>query len=249
MQEYSIALALEDFLPVIFSAIGLFILANMIRDMDDRCAPMAYMGAALITLGGLSKASWKLIYAVTETQTNITLLDNALFFCLAPGFILITFALWHSQRTVFEQKQNANIWRTPLIIAGVTVLTGIMVGMGIYDETREGRQIWFFILLGMTTIFNFVALGLAIRQALKQRVILAAILFGVNLFAIIAMQGLARSAEQTEALQWIAQGVNTVSQLGFIFAASLLARVYREGEWFNEKPVKQVVNEPMKEAV
>ncbi len=224
METYSIALALEDFLPVIFSAIGLYLLARMIKNMDDRLAVMAYLGAGLIALGGVSKASWKLIYAVSEGQTNIVAIDNALFYFLAPGFILMAFALFYAQRTLAGQPHRKNVWLIPASLAILTVGVAVVVNVAMYDPTREGRQLWFFILLGMTTLFNITALGLAIRQSGQQQERLALILFVVNLLAIFILQGLARVAEQTESLQWIEQIINTIAQIGFVYAVWLLSR-------------------------
>lgn len=224
MELYSVPLALEDFLPVILSAFGLYLLAGMITKMDESCKSMAYLGFVLVTLGGLSKAIWKLIFAISEGQTNIIMMDNALFFCLSTGFIFTAFALMYSQGNLSGRGRPNNIWLIPAALASITLVTAFGISVTMYDPTREGRQMWFFILLGMTTIFNFLALGLAIRQSRQQKQWLALGLFVVNLSAVIILQGLARAAEQTEALQWIEQIVNTIAQAGFVYAVWLLSQ-------------------------
>jgi len=218
---YSVPLALEDFLPVIFSGIGLFYVARMVSKMDKALSVMAYLGVALITLGGLSKASWKLIYALSESQTNIQIMDNALFFGLSTGFILLAYAVWYAQRSYFEEKRPGNIWLFPIIVCIATVGAALYTGSQ-YDPERDSPQVWFLILLGMTTIFNFVTLGLAIRQAKRQKQMLAVALFCINLAAIIILQGIARTGDRTEASQWVAQITNTISQMGLIYGAWLI---------------------------
>lgn len=223
MEKYTVALALEDYLPVLLSAYGLYLIARMITRMDAQCSRLAYLGVALITTGGLSKATWKLIGALTDGQTNIQLLDNALFFCLAPGFILLTFAFWYAQRTMYGGTRPGNVWIVPAGVALVTVATAAFLSVAMYDPNREGRQIWFFMLLGMTTIFNFVALGLAIRQARRQKLTFAAGLFVVNLAAIIILQGLARTSDFSEPMQWVQQITNTLAQVALVYGAWMLS--------------------------
>ena len=224
MELYSVPLALEDFLPVIFSALGLYLLAGMITQMNGACKNMAYLGFVLIALGGLSKASWKLIYALSEAQTNIAIMDNALFFFLSAGFIFVAFALMYAQRNLAGKGSPDNVWLLPTVLVIITLIGAFMVNVTMNDPEREGRQIWFFVLLGVTTIFNFFTLGLAINQSRKQQQWLALGLFVVNLSAIIILQGLARAVEQTESLQWIEQITNTIAQLGFAYAVWLLSK-------------------------
>ena len=225
MQQLSTLLALEDFLPVILSAIGLIIITRMIRFMNPLCTRMAFLGVALVTVGGLSKATWKLIFALSEGQTNFVVLDDALFFFLAPGFILLFFSLWYAQQSYYRNHETKNVWLLPVSLAIVAVVIGLAMRQFAVNPEREGRQIWFFILLGITTIFNFATLGLAIWQSNREMIPFAIILFAVNLGAILVLQGLARIETQSEAIQWVEQIINTVAQLGLVYAASSLYRV------------------------
>jgi len=218
-------MALQDFMPVALSGAGLLILARMVSRMDAASGKMAYLGAGLVTMGGLSKAAWKLIMALSNGQNDIVALNDALFWFLAPGFIFFSFALWYGQRKTWGPRRRANIWILPVIVVALTWGAGLYTGLQMHDPTREGRQIWFFILLGMTTIMNFVAGGLAIWQARKQNLGWVAGLFALNLLAIIMLQGLARVASQSVALQWIEQLTNTVAQGAFVWAAFKLAEV------------------------
>lgn len=235
VELYSIPLALEDFLPVIFSAIGLFILARMITKMDSQLSMMAYLGVALITLGGLSKAIWKLLIALSDAEINIKIMDNALFFGLSLGFILFAYALWYAQRSYFEQSRPKNVWFFPAIVCIVTLATALYMA-GTSDPEPDSLEVWFLILLGMTTIFNFVTLGLAIRQARRQKQYMAMMLFAINLVAIIVLQGLARTGDRTETSQWIAQITNTIAQVGLVYGAWLLFKYVQSQPGSDNKP-------------
>lgn len=225
MEEiYSIPLALEDFLPVIFSGIGFFLIAKMIHKMDKGLSIMAYIGVALLISGGLSKATWKLIYAMSDAQMNIQLMDNALFFGLSTGFILMAYALWYAQRGYVEKKRPGNVWFFPLAVCAITVGTALYMMTTQNGADGEESRVWFYILLGMTTIFNVVTVGLAIRQAYRQKQMLAVALFSINIITVFVMQGLARTGDRTETSQWVAQITNTISQLVLVYGAWLIYR-------------------------
>ena len=215
--QYSIPLALEDFVPVILSVIGLIYLARMISKMDITYKTLAYAGVILVASGGFAKAIWKLIYAVSDAETNITILDEYLFFGLSSGFTLLAFALWYGQRRMYKDDAPKQVWMIPVGIIAVVMGTVVLLATTAHDPERD-RQVWFFVVLGVAVIFNFVTVGLAIRQAMRENLTMVAVIFGVNLLAIFVLQGLARIEDQTEALQWVEQGINTCAQAAFLFA-------------------------------
>jgi hypothetical protein len=227
-------MALQDYMPVIFTAFGLVWLARMVAATDRQCGSMAYAGAALATLGGFNKASWKLIMALTNSTVDLRFLDDSLFFLLGAGFLLMGFALWYMQRRSQEQKLPVlgNIWIVPLLILAVFV--GGAVYMGI---SRPEARTWFFILLGLTTISNFVTGGLAIRQALRQQNKWIAAGFAFNLVAIFLMTGMARIEPQTIPLEWVAQITNTLSNGAFAIAAYKMYQQY--AAWDFRLPQRQ----------
>ena len=59
----SLALALEDFVPVVLTAIGLLLIVRMIDRVDRGAGAWAALGAILVVAGGLSRATWKLVMA------------------------------------------------------------------------------------------------------------------------------------------------------------------------------------------
>lgn len=225
METYSVVMALQDYMPVALSGAGLFILARMVAQMDKAAGKMAFSGAGLVTLGGLCKATWKMVMALSAGQTDLTAMNDVLFWFLSTGFILFASALWYGQRNTWGTRRAANIWIVPCVLIGLTWAMAAYAGTQLYDPTREGRQLWFFILLGVATIANFVAGGLAIWQARKQNMGWVTGLFVLNLVSVILLQGLARLSQDSASLQWVQQLINTLAQAAFVWAAIKLAQV------------------------
>jgi hypothetical protein len=224
--DYQLMMALQDFMPVLLSGVGLAVIAGMIGEMHSPARAMAWFGAGLVFLGGFAKASWKLIMALTLGYQNAVALDNALFLLMAPGFIFLTFALWYGQRRYYGARaaDARRMWIAPVVLAAVTVITAFGVGTALYDPVRTGRQTWYFILLGVTTIMNIAIVVLAVWQCRREGVALGVLLFVFNIVTVLALQGIARGGASTSiSLQWIAQGVNTMAQLAFVIAAVRIA--------------------------
>ncbi len=218
---YSIPLAVQDFMPVALSATGLFFLAEMVARMsggDRTVSRIALVGAWLVMLGGGVKAAWKLNVALTGG--DVRWMDNALFILMGPGFTCLAWALSAAQRLRRGQGLTSR-WAAlfPVIVSAVFLATAAGLAMA-----QPTTRTWFFVLLGMTTIANFTLSGLAIRQAWGQRLKWVAALFVLNAVAILALQGLARTGDRTEAMQWVQQLLNTLSNLAFVIAAYKLNR-------------------------
>jgi hypothetical protein len=220
---YSIALALQDFLPVALSSIGLFYLAELaalVARGKGIIRWLALAGAWITMLGGGIKAAWKLNLAVTGN--NIGWMDNQLFFLLGAGFTLLAWSFITARRYAAGKKVQSYSWLVPLIIIAVFYVAGFYVRSA-YPNVRW----WIFILLGLTTIANFTLSGTSIRQAFEQRQIHVAIFFILNIVCIIALQGLTRTGNRAESMQWIEQTINTFSNGAFAYAAWALNRKFK----------------------
>lgn len=68
--------------------------------------------------------------------------------------------------------------------------------------------------------------GMLAYMAFRRRVFLAAAGFVVGVLGILAMGALA-SAEQTVAMQWVAESVNTLGQSGFMVGSIFLHRDFQ----------------------
>ncbi len=202
--QISLPLAIEDYVPVILFAIGLYFIARMIYGRNENCGKLAFFGGSLITLGGLFKASWKLVQALGGA--DIPFLNNSLFVLLSSGFICLAWALWKSDR-------KGNAWLVPVFL--ITVCLGIAAYFGL----AKGSRVWFFILLGATSLANLALLTQLIFRSAQNKLWVAAGLYVINLLVIFALLS---SADQTVTFQWIKQGITTVSQGCFAVASYLL---------------------------
>lgn len=218
MQNYSVGVALFDFLPVLISALGLHFLARAIATRHPPLATVARAAALLIPFGGFCKASWKLIVA-TQGE-HIDWLENLLFIAMAPGFIAMSYSLFHAKRSwragAAEQPHYAPLrlllWLAlPLLIAAVAAVL------------RPESRLWFFCLLGATTIANTALIAHAIAACRWSGLGWPQACFVYNFVATLALSGLSR-LPPGEATAWIQEAVNTSAQAALALGAWRLSR-------------------------
>ena len=216
--EYSLFMALEDFLPVVFSAVGFFFIAKTLARKQAAVGQLAWLGVVLIVLGGFLKAAWKLWIA--STGSDIVWMSQSLFVLMGPGFVLLAWALW---RGLKERKySSAQIWTVPLLLSLLA-----LAAAGYLAMTQPNRR-WSLLLLIVTTLGNVWTSWQLIRNSWQRNLRGAAALFLYNLLTIFLQARLARM-EQTIALQWLEQLNNTLSWAAFAAAAWLWQREqYRE---------------------
>lgn len=220
METYTLPLALEDFIPVIFSSIGLYFVSRMVGNANARLGQMAAIGFVLVTIGGFLKAIWKLVMAATNAQTNIVWFDKGMFIWMSVGFTLLAFALWFMGEIRSGKRQPNRIWLGPSIVLGASIFAILFTGFP--DLTVNT---WRFILLGVMTIGNVVMVVLLIQQARYNNLNAMAWLFLANIVIVFVLSGLARMPEQSIPLQWTEQLLNTFGQGAFAYAAWKLAGV------------------------
>ena len=220
METYTLGLALEDFLPVIFSSIGLYFVSRMVKNVNARLGKMATIGFVLVSIGGFLKATWKLTMALTNAQTNIAWFDKGMFMWMSVGFTLLAFALWFMSEIRSGKRQLGRIWLGPSIVLGLSLVAILFTGFP--DLTVNT---WRFILLGVMTIGNVVMVVLLIQQARYNNLNKMAWLFLANIVIVFVLSGLALMPEQSIPLQWTEQLLNTFGQGAFAYAAWKLAGV------------------------
>ena len=220
METYTLGLALEDFLPVIFSSIGLYFVSRMVKNVNARLGQMATIGWILVSIGGFLKAIWKLTMALTNSQTNIAWFDKGMFMWMSVGFTLLAFALWFMSEIRSSKRQPGRIWLGPTIVLSLSVIAIFFTGFP--DLTVNT---WRFILLGVMTIGNVVMVILLIQQARYNNLNKMAWLFLTNIVIVFVLSGLARMPDQSIPLQWTEQLLNTFGQGAFAYAAWKLASI------------------------
>ena len=208
LEEFSKSVALFDFAPVFLGGIGMVLAARTVGRWHANLASTALIAALLIPLGGVCKASWKLVIALTGTP--ITALENLLFLLMAPGFVLLAASVARARRqwvqsttTDGRQGDTVGVWLWLLVP---------LVGAGLAVAAMPDTRAWFVWLLGVTVVANaglLIQAGLWARAAGGGRLTIA--LLGFNFVATLTLSGLARM-DDGEATAWIQQTVNLFAQ-------------------------------------
>jgi hypothetical protein len=209
---YSLALAFQDFVPVLVSAIGWVFVVRIAARADAGAGRLAALGAGLVVAGGLSRATWKLVVALGGP--DIGPLHAGLYPLLVAGFLALAAAL------VAARRSRAPGTASRLLpLAAVLVLAALTIAL---DPSR-GRLVPVLWLAVATAGSIAVGLLLAARARRRGHPGVAA-LFVISIIATLLLNGLARIAYQSEEVQWVEQGLNTLNQLVFAVAAWRLWR-------------------------
>lgn len=142
-ETYSIGLALFDFVPNIAFLIGAYYLVRIAAMAKSlKCSRMVMAGSLLIALGGILKATWKLIYAAGAG--NIRLMSEIQFVLVAPGFLalLVAVILIARRRT---SKNTAPVlalaaWKMPFLFVMTITSLGAQ-GILTYVSFRRGAKL------------------------------------------------------------------------------------------------------------
>ncbi len=210
--DFPLSMALQNYMPVVLSGLGLFWVARMIGARHPAAGRLALAGFALIVTAGALKATWKLVMAVA--RLDIPLLSQSLFPLIAPGFSLMAWGLFWSKRN----PERALLWWPPVLVSAAALLGALALGI-----TRTDRA-WVFVLIGLSTIANVILAGLLIHSALQHGSHLAAGLFTLNLLITFALSGIAGMPNKPLEIHWTEQIISTVANLGFAWAAWTMVR-------------------------
>ncbi len=212
----TLALALEDFVPGLLTLLALLWLTQMIFAMDRRSGYVAALGSLLVVLGGLFKATSKLLWVFSGEL--ITWMENSLFTLMAPGFAFLAWAIWCGQRRVFRDTSTQFVFQVPmsffLIIGGGTFY---------FNSSDQGR-IWFFVLLTLVVLMSSLMLILLNRHAMHYHLKGTASLFLVYLVITLVLNGMARTPSPTTSVEWMKQIINTGASLILALASWQLWR-------------------------
>jgi hypothetical protein len=204
-------LALEDFLPVVLSGTALFVLAGVCGRLDPTAGRYVAASLVLLVIAGLSKPIYKTLLALSDDTVDLVVLDDLLFWFLAPGFILLTAGLRSALRV--DRGTSPRIERGwPAAAVGVILAAGVFLAVG--------SDAWFVVLLAAATLANVAAVVVLVRWASVYRDVFSAALFAASLVIVFGLAWAAASLEQTIAIQWGEQLFSTASQ-GLLLWGSL----------------------------
>jgi hypothetical protein len=212
--EYTLSLALVDFLPVIFTASGLIAITRMVSFVNSSQGRVALIGTLLIVAGGFFKATWKLLMASSNGTVNIGWMEEGLFIFMAPGYTLLVWSVWQTVRTLQGSKAY-HTWIPPLTI--IVIMFSISAYLFI---TNPESPAWERVLLSMVVLASLVTGLFLIVFGFRQKLRTAGWLFILNLVGIFLLNGLARLDDQTIVLQWVEEIINSVAWLAFAIASN-----------------------------
>ena len=195
MNDFSVGMALFDYIPVIFFALGAVIL---LRDLYNKMSKGAFAlfasGVINVAMAGFLKATWKLLYAGAQIDISAF---NAMFFPVQSiGFLLagIGIILMLSKK----QKGTKTLSVVPVVSITFPYLVLVMVaGLGLMDA------------------------GLCVlAKKLKKPAVIA--IFVLSFVCCLGMGYLSTKDFEKASMNWIAEGVNFCGQGLFLLGAWML---------------------------
>ena len=195
MNDFSIPMALVDFIPVLFFAIAsVILLCDLYRKMSRGAYALFSAGVIDVTVAGALKATWKLLYATGVCNFEAL---NAMFFPVQSiGFLLAGIGML---LMLLQKPAKASLTAlAPPLFSGTFVFVGLMVaGLGILDTV------------------------LCILSARLKKPWLIAI-FSLSFVCSLCMGYLSSQDFAKASMNWIAQGVNVVGQGTLLIGVGLL---------------------------
>jgi len=185
MNDFSVAMALVDYIPVLFfAAAAVILMRDLFGKMSGAAFALFAAGVIDVTIAGALKATWKLLYAAGVCDFTAL---NAMFFPVQSiGFLLAGIGIL--LMLLRPQAKTAALAVAPPVFSGTFVFVGLMVaGLGIMDTV------------------------LCILSAKLKKPWLIAI-FAVSFMCSLGMGYLSSKDFAEAAMNWIAQGVNVVGQ-------------------------------------
>ena len=195
MKDFSVAMALVDYIPVLFFAVAA---AMLQRDLYNKMCKGAFAlfaaGTINVFSAGFLKATYKLLYAAGVCDFQA--LSNIFFPLQALGFLLA--GLGMVAMLCLRQGKTLSVAAAPALYSGTFLFVGLMVlGLGCMDA------------------------GLCILSK-KLKKPAAMVLFIIS-FACSLCMGYLSSRDFTQAaMNWIAEGVNVVGQGALLVGTVLL---------------------------
>lgn len=208
MDGITVPLALQDYMTVLFSAFGLSILTRMVYQLEQSLGRMALIGTLLTVLGGTFKATGKLVLALDGP--DLVWLNQGLFPLVAPGFVIVGWALYHVRRVFRNQPPLKRPWLVPLVVIGLFAAGSIALGMA-------GGP-WKVPLILLATVGNVGLLVMLALAAFGRKMPFSGALFLITLLVVLIMSQLA-GKEMPISVVWFEQISQTVAQMLFTLGA------------------------------
>ena len=195
VKEFSVGMALVDFIPVILFGIAAVLLQrDLYHKMSKGAFALFAAGTIDVLCAGALKALYKLLYAMNVC--DFTPLDAMFFPVQSIGFLLAGIGV--VAMVVHKQGETMPALLAPAAFSGTFVFVSLMI-------------------LGLGGI-NFGMIPLA--KKLKKP--LAIVLLVLSFALCLGMGYLSSKNFENASMNWIAEGVNVAGQLCFLGAALVM---------------------------
>ena len=187
MNDFSVSMALVDYIPVILFTIGSIIL---MRDLYNKMSKGAFAlfsaGVIDVTLSGALKATWKLLYAAGVC--DFERLNNMFFPVQSIGFLLAGLGIL-AMLTHKQTKKAAALAVVPPVYSGTFIFIILMIsGLGMMQAS----------------------LCVLAKKMKKSSLI---VIFIISFICSLGMGYLSTKDFAQASMNWIAEVVNFVGQL------------------------------------
>lgn len=206
-----VTLAALDLVPVLLTALGLRVVARLVAHDEPAAGRWAAVGALLVVTGGLGKAGAKVVLAAGGPE--LPLLAALLYPGLALGYLLLVAAVAGAARA--PRVRVVRPWLPALV--GLALLASITVAVG--PGTGRLVPLAWLVTGGVASIVLDLVLAGRSRRAGSRA---ATTLLLAHLAATVVLQALARPDDQSIALQWVQELLNTATQAAFLAAVTIL---------------------------
>ncbi|MBR2861820.1 MAG: hypothetical protein IKB86_08290 [Clostridia bacterium] len=195
MKDFSVSMALVDYIPVIFFALaGIILMRDLYAKMCKGAFALFSAGIIDIIFAGALKATYKLLYALNVCDFEA--LSDMFFPVQSIGFLLAGLGI--IAMLCAKQSETNLLGAAPAAFSGTFVFVSLMVaGLGLMD----------------------VALCI-ISAKMKKKWLIA--LFVLSFVCSLCMGYLSSQDFAQASMNWIAEGVNVVGQGTLLLGVYLL---------------------------
>lgn len=220
--EFSVPMALVDFIPVIlFLITAVMLQRDLYYHMGKGVFAVFSTGTIMVVTAGTLKATWKLLYALGICDFHPL---SACFFPLqAIGFMLagvamIAMMISKGGAVEAENRMKASVAVTLAAVLGALVVRGEMMTTTAAPVEYSGTMIFVVMMcLGIAALQGILAyIGIKMKKwYIPVLCILAFVM-------MLGMGYLSSKNFEKASLNWIAEGVNVVGQGLFLLAVVLM---------------------------
>ena len=214
----AVGLALLDFVPVAFLALGMFFLVQLVGRLEPRAYRMALAGLLLVALGGAGRVISNLAYAALARE--IPPLSAALYVFCGPGLALLSASLIRARGSAIGRPVVRDPWLAPTAISWFFLLAAF------YLHSTTEDALWSDLLFSLAGVGYGLTCLAAAGLGWRRQLHMAAALF------VFAVAGLATTvavrwfAPQSTLIQLFGEILNGFAQAAFAFASWRVAAEY-----------------------